>query len=766
MNSTTTKHYKPSSPDTTIPTTPFNTSRKYLPLRRTLRLDQTNPTILKQINVKRLHLRRILEETNLRGHTSYELQKLRYLKPHLLKSLTHLHISSFARYYWLQNLKNSKKLKELRTDPNDQSKVTIIIQYLKHLPPTIKSIGLSILEGLNPKHIRTIYKLLRVQCSLKSYQQFFLLANEAFKNHTEEEFDLIRKHVPRLTNLKDFEYQQNISDQLGFQAVLRKDDQYPWITKLKVYIGGAEFPIYEDVEDFMEVEQSEERSEDDDEDDELGDEGSDADGDDEPIGAYNGPRDNSVYDFYFNGGDESDDSDFNADEESLKSELEEDLRILDQGNIGKRDKSKRREEAEQAEEEEEEGEEDGKEEISEEEKEAVRLMQIEIKPFYRFGIFPNLKDLTFKLGEDCLYRLDSFVADGFEQLKCLEKLRITVPRRPIGITYFFDGFLKLPQLKTFELSLPFLEDEEYDLLDQFFQKQLELVSLHLSIPQRRGSQTGFTHQNEKIVAMMKSINSMKKLKYLNFEQIFCSIEAMSKGFAQLTDIPNQLQSIWFSGIDDTVLSKSNALERSKGLCDFLRSQKESLNCLTVEIPFVSDVDLVNNIFGVIGELKELKELNIYANCHLYVVWKEFMEYFEETLQEEVAKKEKRKVFCSKEWDPNVGKMLKGLDKLSDLSLNFGKWKSIDKQSVKWFEDMLKVLPKLELLRELEIRIPSGKFLKQAGSSLEEAFKKLENVTSVEVNMTGISVVDKSAFDVEELVEKFNSRQSLKTRLMF
>ncbi len=763
MSSTTTKHYKPSSsPQNTIPPVQTTTSRKYIPLRRTLRLDQTNPTILKQINVKRLHLRKILEETNLRGHTSYELQKLRHLKPQILKSLTHLHISCFARYYWLQNLKNSKKLQEVKTDPNDKSKVSIIIQYLKHIPPTIKSIGLSILEGLTPKDICTIYKLLRVQCSLKSYQQFFLLANEAFKKNTEEEFSLIRKHVPRLTNLKEFEYQQNISDQLGFQAVLKKDDQYPWITKLKVYIGGAEFPVYEEIEDFMEVEKSEERSEDDEEDGEEGEEGSD----DEPLAAaFNGPRDNSVYDFYFNGGDESDDSDFNADEESLKSELEEDLRILDQANIGKRDKSKRREEAEEEENEEEE-EDDAPEEISEEEKEAVRLMQIEIKPFYNFAIFPNLKDLTFKLGEDCLYRLDSFVADGFEGLKNLEKLRITVPRRPIGITYFFDGFLKLNQLKTFELSLPFMEDEEYDLLDQFFQKQLELVSLHISIPQRRSSNNGFTHQNEKIVSMMKAINNMKKLRYLNLEQIFCSVEAISKGFAQLTDIPNQLQSVWFSGIDDTVLSKSDALERSKGLCDFLKSQKESLNCVTVEIPFVSDVDLVNNIFGVIGELKELKELNIYVNCHLYVVWKEFMEYFEETLQEEVAKKEKRKVFCSKEWDPSVGKMLKGLDKLYDLSVNFGKWKSIDKQSVKWFEDMLKVLPKMEALRELEIRIPSGKFLKQAGNSLEKAFEKLENVTSVEVNMTGLSNVDKSALDVEEIVDKFNSRQSLKTRLMF
>jgi len=756
-----TKLYKPSSPSQSNlnPITNNTSAKRYKPLRRVLRLEQTNPTVLKQIRLKRLHLRKILEETNLRGHTTFEFQKVRSLKPQILKSLTHLHISSFARYYWLQNLKNSKKLTELKTDPNDQSKVSFIIQYLKHLPTTIKSIGLNILEGLNPKYIRTIYKLLRVQCWLKSYQQFFLLANEEFKNHTQEEFNLIRKHVPRLTNLKDFEYQQNISDQLGFQAVLRKDDQYPWITKLKVYIGGAEFPTYETLYDHMEVELSEERSDEDDEDDEMDEE----DGESDEPGAYNGPNDNSVYDFYFKGGDagdESDDSDFNADEQSLHSELEEDLQLLDHNGEEKRDPSKRREEAENQEEEE------GKEEEIGPGKEEQRMMDNEIKPFYRFGLFPNLRDLTFKLGEDCLYHLGTYIEEGFEQLKSIEKIRITVPRRPFGITYFFDGFLKLPQLKCFELNLPFIEDEEWELFDKFMQKQTELVSLTLSLPAKRGSQTGYSHQNEKMIAFIKHLNSMKKLRYLSFEQIFSSIEAFSKGFGELNSIPNQLNSLWFSGLDDTVLSKSNAVERCKGLCEFLRSQKESLKCLTVEIPFVSDVELVNNIFGAISELKELRELNIYVNCHLMIVWKEFLEYFEERLQEEVEKKQKRKVFCSKEWEPNVAKMLRGLENLDDLSLNFGKWKSIDKQGVKWFEDMLKVLPKMKLLRDLEIRMPSGKFLKQCGESLEEAFKNMKQVVSVDVNMTGISVVDKSAFDMEELVEKFNARQSLKTGLMF
>jgi len=105
-------------------------------------------------------------------------------------------------------------------------------------------------------------------------------------------------------------------------------------------------------------------------------------------------------------------------------------------------------------------------------------MREEMKPFYRLELFPDLRALRmFQDGN--LYPLGPFVVDGFAALKKLERLVILIDSRSIGTSYILKGFLKLPLIKEFSLSIPFITHEEWGLLHEFLrnQEKLELVSI-------------------------------------------------------------------------------------------------------------------------------------------------------------------------------------------------------------------------------------------------------------------------------------------------
>lgn len=74
------------------------------------------------------------------------------------------------------------------------------------------------------------------------------------------------------------------------------------------------------------------------------------------------------------------------------------------------------------------------------------IMCQEMMPFFRFDLFPRLKELRL-FHETPLYPLGPFVINGFAALKNLQNLIINLEERPQGSNYVFQGLLKLPLLK-------------------------------------------------------------------------------------------------------------------------------------------------------------------------------------------------------------------------------------------------------------------------------------------------------------------------------
>ncbi len=165
----------------------------------------------------------------------------------------------------------------------------------------------------------------------------------------------------------------------------------------------------------------------------------------------------------------------------------------------------------------------------------------EMKPFYRFELFPNLK--TLKITQNCeISPVGSFVVEGFKKLKNLESLDIQILQRPEGSKYFFQGFLHLPLLKEFSLYINFIQPTDWSNLQMFLrgQKNLELLSINVS--RELPMIYDYLIQNQYIEIVIKDLENKTKLKSLSLRSRFWSLEALSKGFSHLTMI-NQLHTL-------------------------------------------------------------------------------------------------------------------------------------------------------------------------------------------------------------------------------
>jgi len=257
-------------------------------------------------------------------------------------------------------------------------------------------------------------------------------------------------------------------------------------------------------------------------------------------------------------------------------------------------------------------------------------------PLFRFHLFPNLRQLLIRISYDCLYPLDRFVVDGFKALTKLESMKVSMSERPLGTTWVFRGLLELPSLKYFRMKIPFIKDEEWVLLEEFFSKQNNLIDMRIGINAQRSTKTGYLQQNKHLENVWKFLENKPKLQYLGFKSKTWSLESLSKGL-QPIHLP-QLKYIKLKCMDDIFTSASPAEKRVEGLCDFITNHKATLRHLTLNLIFALEIDVIKKLGEAISEVSQLKELKLYVNSSTNSSMEDTTEYFDGILMRDISNK--------------------------------------------------------------------------------------------------------------------------------
>ena len=256
-------------------------------LRRSLILDEHNELVLKKVRMKGLHIKELNELERDEDDPVYDLNKHRYLKGKHTKCLRRADISSFKGLYWLNTLKNAKNLNifiisigkedfdHISGFPDNNAVAKEVLRCFRKFPKFLEHIRLYI-EGLDVKtgDVKQLYKTLAAFRKLKYYRR--MLGFSKPENYVEHEYMLINKYLPRFKSLEDFEYDpwryekinwangllleagdRHDTDQRGFQKVIRKNIECPWINIMDITVSGEFLAGYLAINEVLESENSE-----------------------------------------------------------------------------------------------------------------------------------------------------------------------------------------------------------------------------------------------------------------------------------------------------------------------------------------------------------------------------------------------------------------------------------------------------------------------------------------------------------------------------
>jgi len=394
------------------------------------------------------------------------------------------------------------------------------------------------------------------------------------------------------------------------------------------------------------------------------------------------------------------------------------------------------------------------------------MMREEIRPFFRFELFPNLKRLGI-IQEEYMYPLGKFVIDGFAQLIHLEHLTIDILERSVGTSNIFKGFLKLPLLKKFSFRISFIKKKEWPILEQFLKNQRNLEILSLSVRSGASNKANYFHQNACIENIIKDLVNKPRIKSLQFRSDFWSIETFSKGFAHLTNMRNQLESFRFGASDEIITSEAKHWKRVEGLCNFIKNQKDSLKRLSIFLPLALEANIVNHISEAISKLTALRDFHFSVNPCILHDLNTIAKYFTNTLQHNVPAKTKKRLIESATWNPSLAKNLKKLKNLETFSLTFNMRDLSEKDPYRWFLDILKALPSLERLRRVSVTCDYGGLYMNLEEKLIAAVKELRNVREIGISFYEHNFLFAPSYrNLKATLKEVNERQAVCCDLMF
>jgi len=287
---------------------------------------------------------------------------------------------------------------------------------IKRLPVQVQSLKLKVTKTgpVVQKGLFNIAKAIRRLPNLQHFERNYQL--DTTKDFVEEELRAYNQSVSRLENLKMVHYSLGPNEQLGFQKIMKKGVKQPEISGLRVYLSANELPDFAQLQNFFLPDKN-----------------------DSPIDAFDfdsmNPAQREAYQILLN---------------SIKKNAESLTNLIQEVNQYREDSPEDTRFLMQC------------------------IMREEIKPFYRFELFPNLKKLEI-IQKDCMYPLGSFVVDGFSSLKTLKELKIDIMERSMGTSYIFKGLLGLPKLQKFSLYLTFLKEEDWLFLNPSFGKFFSII---------------------------------------------------------------------------------------------------------------------------------------------------------------------------------------------------------------------------------------------------------------------------------------------------
>ena len=392
-------------------------------------------------------------------------------------------------------------------------------------------------------------------------------------------------------------------------------------------------------------------------------------------------------------------------------------------------------------------------------------MREEIKPFYRFECFPNLKKLVL-MQFDFGYPLDSFVVDGFKALKNLENLKIHIVKRPLGTAFLFRGFLCLPLLKTFSLNINFIKSDDWMLLEQFLRNQNNLESLCLSVTQEYFNRQRYLCQNDHLEKIIKGLQNKPFLRSLDLVSHFWPLEALSKGLSHL-NFTNQLSIFRFGGFDDTITSAEKVWKRVEGLCKFIKSQKDSLKEVKMAVTLALEENLVIHLAEAISKIIHLKDLTLHLNLAFGYTTNTLIPHFERTLHDQWTLEPVKRFVIPEKWNPNLAKYMKKLHNLETLAFNFAIIHPKKKDAAKWFVEAIKALPSLEKLRKIDITGFEKEALKDEKQKIANALQEIKNIKQINIELyDDEDRISSSQSKMDEVIGIVHARQVVRSDLMF
>lgn len=725
------------------PPEPKHPPPHYKFLRRVLKVGNRDESAYRICYVKRFYFRKLIDTREAEDHynTDYRLISRLYKNSKYLKTLKSSQTSSFIQPYVHDKLKMSRNLTNFSFsfDSDDETTERIVF-YLKRLPPLIQIIHLEIFRfsPIPPIDLYNIAKALRRSRKLQQFTRSHYYHSDRNKSSVSKELYIYSQSASRLKDLKQMCYNVSNNEQAGFQRTMRRGFVYPGITGLRIDIERFGFAHLHQIWPFFEQEDADlsqdfsfdvknmttaqkrvykrvqndiKREDKEKKDDFPG-----------PVKVLNNDED------FFLSENASDNKEVESDIDTIATE-----NTLD-GHFG-----------------------------TGEEFVARCMMLEEMRPFYRFELFPNLRSL--KIIQTChISPLGRFVVEGFKQLKNLESLEIQILQRPEGTKYFFKGFLHLPLLKKFSLYINFIQPTNWSKLEKFLQKQNNLDLLSLHVTRELPITSDYLSQNRYLEKIIKDLENKPKLKSLDLRSRFWSLEALSKGFSHLT-MTNQLHTLKFEGSDETITSDEKLWKRVEGLCKFMKNQKESLRKLEINLPLALDDKLVTHVAEAASKLTELTDLQIKINSSSGYVKQVLIPYFEETFQTWVTFHKKLPSY--EKWNPNLAKYLKKFQKLENFTLHFGVLNPRERFSAKWFGEVMKALPSLERLKTIKIMAFEDGAVKNEEGKIIAAMRELKNIKEIDFEFyDSAGEFTSSQATLDDIVVEIHAKQGIRTDLMF
>jgi len=230
---------------------------------------------------------------------------------------------------------------------------------------------------------------------------------------------------------------------------------------------------------------------------------------------------------------------------------------------------------------------------------------------------------------------------------------------------------------------------------------------------------------------------------------------------------NQLETLRLEASDDTITSDQRSWKRVEGLCNFIENQRDSLKTLQIWVPLVLEENIINHIGKAISNLYNLKDLYLSINSSYIIQHEFFLDYFEETLQEEIPTRDQKSLKISNTWNPSLAKYIKRLENLEKFKLSFDLRQKSPNEETQWLIDIMRVLSSLERLRSIEIGTKSWEQFIPEEQRMIAAVVEMRNVKEFEFRFEDPADELDSHFEtLIETIEEVNKRQSMRCDLMF